>query len=517
MRQAARRLTRAQVARTVSVPAPVGGWNARDSLAQMDRRDAVLLENMFPTANDVRVRSGYSVFSSGGGMTGTVKSLMSYNPPSGAARLFAASGSVIYDVSSATASSSLTGLTNDEWQHCMMGTAGGNFLVICNGADAVRHWNGSAWAAPAITGATPSTLVQCNVFKQRLWFVERNSLRTWYLPVNAVAGAAASIDFSGLFNRGGSLVAMTTWSLDVGFGIDDYAVWVTSEGEVAVYQGTDPTLVPPAAGSFSLVGVYQLAKPIGRRCFVKFGGDVMYLGMDGLTPLTKALTTQGETTALRVTSKIQTAVNDYTAQFGSTFGWQTILHPAENMLLINVPTSTSPLQSLQLAMNTVTGSWAQFRGWNAACWERHNDLIYFGGSGFVGQAWSTTSDAGSNIEFSGLQAFATHGAGTQLKQVKMSRPIIATNGAPAVLLGVNADYDQTAPTGLLSYSGTTAGIWGTSTWSSGVWGGNLDIKRDWQTAFAMGYSFAAYLKGTTRNESMRWISTDYLLEDAGVL
>lgn len=479
----------------------------------MDRRDAVILENMFPTANDVRVRLGYSVASSGGGLTGSVKSLMSYNPPSGSAKLFAAAGSVIYDVSGATAVSSLTSLTSDEWQHCMMGTSGGNFLVICNGADTVRHWNGSAWAAPAITGATPANLIHCNVFKERLWFVEKNSLKTWYLPVNSVAGAATSIDFSGLFNRGGSLVAMTTWSLDVGFGIDDYAVWVTSEGEVAVYQGTNPSI----ATEWALVGVYQLAKPLGRRCFVKFGGDVMYLGVDGLTPLSKALTTQGETTNLRVTSKIQTAVNDYTAQFSTNFGWQTILYPAENMLLINVPVNTSTLTSAQLVMNTVTGSWAQFRGWNAACWERHNDKIYFGGDSIVGLAWTTNSDNGTNIEFQGLQAFHAHGAGSQLKQVKMARPIISTDGAPAILLGVNADYDQTAPTGLLSYTGTAAGIWGTSLWGSGIWGGGLEIKRDWQTAYAMGYSFAAFLKGTVRNETMRWISTDYLLEDAGVL
>lgn len=511
VRVAARRFNRAQVARTVSVPAPVGGWNARDSLAQMDKRDAVVLDNMFPTANDVRVRLGYALQSSGGGMTGSVNSLMSYNPPSGSPTLFAAAGTAIYNVNGATAASSLTGLTNDRWQHCMMGTSGGNFLVVVNGSDAVRHFNGTVWAAPAITGVTPANLIHCNVFKERLWFVEKNSLKVWYLPVNSVAGAASAIDFSGLFNRGGSLMAMTTWSLDVGFGMDDYAVFVTSEGEVAVYQGTDPS----ASTSWALVGVYQLGKPLGRRCFVKYGGDVMYLGADGLTPLSKALTTVGETTNVRVTAKIQTAVSDYTSAYGSIDGWQTILYPSDNILLINVPTGTGP-NAVQLAMNTITGSWARFTGWDAACWERHNDKLYFGGNGVVNQAWVGNKDGTADIQFSGLQAFSSHG-GVQLKQIKMARPIITTDGSPAILLGVNADYDQSAPTGLLSYSGTTAGIWDTGTWGAATWGGSLEIKRDWQTAFAMGYSFAAYLKGTTRNENVRWVSTDYLLEDAGVL
>ena len=32
-------------ARTASIPAPIGGWNARDSLANMDAMDAVTMLN----------------------------------------------------------------------------------------------------------------------------------------------------------------------------------------------------------------------------------------------------------------------------------------------------------------------------------------------------------------------------------------------------------------------------------------------------------------------------------------
>jgi hypothetical protein len=48
-------------ATTASVPAPIGGWNARDSLAAMAPTDAVQLVNWYPTPTDVTMRSGYNV------------------------------------------------------------------------------------------------------------------------------------------------------------------------------------------------------------------------------------------------------------------------------------------------------------------------------------------------------------------------------------------------------------------------------------------------------------------------
>jgi hypothetical protein len=46
-------------AQTASIPAPIGGWNARDSLANMSPTDAVQLVNWFPTPTDVTMRRGY--------------------------------------------------------------------------------------------------------------------------------------------------------------------------------------------------------------------------------------------------------------------------------------------------------------------------------------------------------------------------------------------------------------------------------------------------------------------------
>jgi hypothetical protein len=45
---------------TASVSSPIGGWNARDSIAEMPPLDAVVLDNMYPTPTDVQLRLGYT-------------------------------------------------------------------------------------------------------------------------------------------------------------------------------------------------------------------------------------------------------------------------------------------------------------------------------------------------------------------------------------------------------------------------------------------------------------------------
>ena len=81
-------------ATTASLPAPIGGWNARDSLAEMSPTDAVQLTNFFPTPYDVQLRRGYTKYSTG--ITGQVNTLMTYAGTT-SQTLFAAAGGVIYD------------------------------------------------------------------------------------------------------------------------------------------------------------------------------------------------------------------------------------------------------------------------------------------------------------------------------------------------------------------------------------------------------------------------------------
>lgn len=517
MRVAQRPLKRTQVSRTVSVPAPVGGWNARDPLADMAPKDAVSLDNMFCSPTDVAVRAGYSQWATG--MTGMINSVCSYSPPSGTQELYAAVGEYIYDVSAsgAVGAAVVSGQTSDKWQHVNFGTSGGNFLYMVNGVDKPQLYDGSTWVAvdgvstPAITGVTTTSLTNICSHQSRLWFIEKNTMKVWYLPTSSIGGAANAINFSSLFTRGGYLVSMGSWSLDAGYGMDDYAVFATSEGQMAIYKGNDPA----SASTWALIGIYDVGSPIGRRCMRKYAGDLTVISRDGLLPLSKSLMSSRVSSRETLTDKIQTVMSEYTTLYGGNFGWQTVQFPQENMLLVNVPVSASV--SYQLAMNTITGAWSRFLGWNAACFELHNDSLYFGGNGVVCKAWDSYTDNGNNIAFDGQQSFNYLGNSSQTKHVSMARPIISTDGNVGLLLGVNVDFDLTAPAGTPTFSPSTAGSWDSGTWDVAAWGGDLEIKKEWQTVSGVGYCFSAHLKGSTKGARLRWASTDYLASVGGVI
>jgi hypothetical protein len=115
---------------------------------------------MFPTPTDVQLRLGYTK-----ACTGIVdeldnplpvNSLMNYAGPT-TQDLFAAAGDYIWDVSGTTAVQSHA-ITNDKMQHINITTAGGHFLVACNGQDATTFWNGTEW----INNASTTTAQQVN-------------------------------------------------------------------------------------------------------------------------------------------------------------------------------------------------------------------------------------------------------------------------------------------------------------------------------------------------------------------
>ena len=471
-------------ATTASIPAPIGGWNGRDSLAEMPPTDAVQMVNFYPTPSDVTLRKGYTQVSiittstgvktissiTKSGTTATVttatahglidneyisvsgatpsdyngvfmitstgattftyvmlsipatnatggaytikvstpiRTLMDY-PTTGGYKLFGACGTTIYDCKPATAVSYFTGISSDKLQFVNFTNTAGSFTVACNGIDPVMVFNGTSWfyiattstaqtistitrvgtlatlttAAPhglvtnnyvtiagateaayngsyvitktgastftytmattpaanatvvgtytvlGITGADSSTFINVNLFKNRLYFTQKDTLACWYLDVNAIAGVANPLYFGGIARNGGYLQAMGTWTLDAGQGADDYAVFVTSMGEVIVYNGTDPT----TAATWALKGVWQLGQTFARRCFFKWAGDLLLLTQDGLVPLASALQSSRLDPRINLTDKIFYPISVACSNYYANFGWQINYFASEKCL-----------------------------------------------------------------------------------------------------------------------------------------------------------------------------------------
>jgi hypothetical protein len=168
-------------------------------------------------------------------------------------------------------------------------------------------------------------------------------------------------------------------------------------------------------------------------------------------------------------------------------------------------------------MNTITGSWCRFEDWDAFCWELYNDNIYFGTTNKVCKAWSGNADFDTNVNGEVLPAFSSFGYYGNIKHFKMAKPIISTDGNPGVLLGINTDYDTTAPTGTPTFTATTAATWDSATWDASVWGGSYSIKKDWQTIGGIGNTASLHLVTASKGVNIRWASTVYVYEVGGVI
>lgn len=659
-------------AKTASVPAPIGGWNARDSLANMSPTDAVQLVNWFPTPTDVTMRKGYSVSSilttstgvktistithvdavatlttatAHGLVTGAyvsisgttpaaysgvfkitvtsttkftynmattpgtdatvvgtylnqattpVNTLMNYTTSSGY-KLFAAAGTDIWETTTNPATKVFSNITSDKLQFVNITNTAGQFLVACNGVDPVMIYDGSAWfyvatttTAPAIstiartspsatatvttatahglitgnrvtisgasestfngtfvvtvtgantytytstgtstvtsvtgsyttigiTGVNSNTFVNVNLFKNRLYFTQKDTLSCWYLPVDSIGGAASPLYFGGIARNSGYLQAMGTWTLDAGQGADDYAVFVTSMGEVIVYNGTDPS----SATTWALKGVWQLGQTFSRRCFFKWSGDLLLLTQDGLVPLASALQSSRLDPRINLTDKIYFAVSQAASLYYAEFGWQINYFAGENMLILNIPI---PNGIEQYVMHTITKSWARFTNIQGYCWEVSGDAdMHFGSNGFVGTFYSATSDDESNITATAQQAYSYFDSPGQLKRFTMVRPILqSTGGVPSVLCGISVDFDTQSQLGAVSFNPSIQkdAVWDTAKWDGNLWAGGLVTTKIWQGVTGIGYTGSVNLNAASRGIELHWASTDYVMEAGGVV
>jgi len=168
-------------------------------------------------------------------------------------------------------------------------------------------------------------------------------------------------------------------------------------------------------------------------------------------------------------------------------------------------------------MNTVTGAWCRFSGWNAYCFEVFQDRLYFGGVGVVRQAWTGQGDLGANIVADAKHAFTDFGAPGQQKIFRLARPTIQTDGRPGVLIGMNVDYEDVQPTGILSPGAINISTWGSTTWGGGVWGGGMTTDRDWESLSAIGIVGAFRLKVSSKDARVRWSATDVVFEPGSIL
>jgi hypothetical protein len=503
---------KSKVSQSASIPAPVRGWNARDSLANMPEDFAVELENIFPNLTSCDLRSGFASHSTGNG-SGAVETLVEYAGPS-TRKLISAAGSVIYDSSAAGGSTSIaTGKANARWQTTMFGTSGGNFLFMVNGEDAPIYYNGSAFVTPTLSGVTATDIVNVAAHQRRLFFVFNDSLVFGYLPVVSVAGTVATFDIGGLCKKGGYLQAIGSWTRDGGAGPDDLFVAITSEGECIIYSGNDPS----SADAWSLAGVFNIGKPIGRRCLEKSGSDLTVITQDGAISLSAFLPIdQVAASGQAISTNIQNEFLASTRAYSTIFGWQSILYPQGSYSLFNIPLSST--ESVQYVVNSQTGAWCKFTGQNAACWSLYNGDLYFGAQdgGVIYKADTGTSDNAADIDWKIRPSFSYYGSRGNKKIFSLCRPHFISSGVPSFAIDLNLDFSDINPTNIPTPSETASALWDVSKWDESYWAEEV-TSAAWTTVFGMGECASPTIRGGTKTVSISFTAYDMIWQQGGAL
>jgi hypothetical protein len=467
-------------AKPKTFPAPIRGWVLNENLATVGGASARVLDNWFPTTQGIRVRGGSFKHAT---LDDKVLSMWTYK--NGATEtFFAATETKVYDITSPAdadtiPTAAIIGQSDGYYSAQQFGTAGGEYLYICNddSADYPYVFDGSSWAQVttvstiAITGVDPRLLSQTWSYASRLFFVESGTLDAWYLPTDSIGGAANQFSLSGIVKRGGYLVFGGSWSLGAGDGLSDKCVFVTSEGEVAVYSGTNPA----SASTWVLDNVYRIGRPLGKNCVMRAGGDLLICTEQGLVPLSAAIRLGKDYAALSMAAISAPIEPEWEAQVAKrqTLPWEVLKISSKSMGIVSQPRISDDIPAQCFAFNLETGAWAKFDQWDVRCTGLYDGLGYFGSNdACVYLMESGGSDAGTpytakyaaNPDHCGSIGFT--------KTFQQARAMfLATHPfTPQISAGVDYQYDfPAAPSAVADYSSSQwdSGLWDVATWDGG--------------------------------------------------
>ena len=495
------------------IPAPTMGWNTRDSLSAMRSQYAVVLDNYFPEHGVVRLRRGSVEHATGLSATDAVETLFVWR--SGATeKLFAICDGSIYDVTASaesySAETGVVAITNSAFR----GVNFNGYGILTNGSDAPLAINAAGeWVAHGFTasGLDAANLEQVAVFKNRLFFTERNTANLWYGEINAVTGPLSKINLGLVNAAGGNCIAIGSLTLDSGIGVDDFLVIFMHSGDALVYRGTDPS----NAANWALVGRFHIGRVVGKNPLVKLGGDLIAITPDGFVPLLGFLRVGRAQTQLAISDAIAPSITEAARESAGSAGWGGVLYSDANWLLFNIPANTAAGESVQFVQNTQTGAWCRFTGLDARCWAVSSEGIFFGAPG--GKVWKADVDqVGEDHSIAGEIATAFTRLRTPAdKQFRMIRAHVESQQAASFQLLTRVDYSRQVSVASQAMTAATGSKWDEAEWDEAKWGRRETRFRNWTGVNTTGSSLSLSLLSRTQNQRVEFYGADVLFDIVG--
>lgn len=530
-----------QTSQATSIPAPIKGINAISGLVGMAPDECIYTYNLMPYDFGAQVRQGYVEWANGW-TGGAAKTVIPFEGNTAVDdRLFIASAEGIFDctaegettptqVVTFPSSADLAGnctttlFTNDGNERFLLVTDAENGYYIYS-ADTQAWTKVTSGGGPgSIQGVDPADFIFVSIWKNRLWFIEKDSTNAWYLSAGAITGQATKFNFGSQFRQGGQLLMMLNWTLDGGDGIDDLLVVISKSGDVVVYKGTDPS----QASSFGLVGVWYVGDiPFSNRIAYSYAGEIFILSVYGLLPMSALLNGSSiNDPDVYITHKVSRYIRIVMDTSFNSSGWQVYTQDKRGFLTITTPINP-PFNQVSFSMYLGTNGWGIQRGvprghstnWQGESYfcDNSTNKLYIDRGDVDGVFLDPDTDGEPEpIDWSALSSFQTFGEPARYKRCQYIRPMFIGGGAPAFKVEAAYDYDISEIPSFPVLGGQPSALWDDGIWDAGLWGGGTRSSDNPRGANGMGRHVAIKIRGRS-SEPTVLISYDVTWDAGGLM
>ena len=489
----------------VTMPAPFGGLDLISPIDNTEPFFALDLINILPSNNAPSLRKGYVEFQDTTNAA-PVRMLKAMPLPNGTFKLIAAIDTKIYAIDGTGVTDTGATISNSNCNAEIFN----NKMFICNGADTVQVYDGVAGtiANSTFTGVTLADLVNVSSYKNRLYFIEKDSASIWYGGTNTVGSSALTEeDLSYIIQRGGFLVFAGSYTNTTSTTAQDLFIVVSSEGELLAYDGNDPT-------DWKAVARYYIGKPLGYQAFVRVNQDVWILTEQGIVPVSSLLKSDPQQASETVSRRINPLISQAAAALPFSNRWQGAFYPQGRRVYIQIP--FSGLKTYLLVYSIDTGAWTKFHNYDdgdcLSITVAAGKPWYGSDDGIIYEAEVGYNDRGETIEWKIETPFSFYGSRGNYKTFKDIRPLIKTVRGTGMTIGLSTDFRRISPyetvttsTGGFytpwSIAGTVSGQVGFTPWGS-RWSTGTDYIYDRFAAKGQGHCASIALSGNYKDKSL---------------
>ena len=508
------------------MPPPSSGLDLVSAIDNMEPTYALELINVFPGSGAPTVRKGYYKLSKPS--SSAINFMAELPKTDGTSVLVSATDTALYATTTAGVNTTITKAsphTSGEFSYTIFN----NKIYLCNNAgsatDQAQYWDGVAATASnlAFTGVSMQNLCNVSSYRERLFFVERNSLTFWYgnLKANGVgASALTSFDTSYTFRFGGKLIFAGSYTNQTASTSQNLFFACTSEGELAFWQGTDPGNTT-GTDPWTLVARYKVGKPLGFRAFIRVNQDIWLLTQQGIIPLSALFQADPEAALKMVSEKVNPLIATSASSVPFSYIWGGFTWSIGRRVYVSVPISSGTSWMLVYSMDSKGWTIFQLKE-TTDCLSScvFNNLPHYGSSN--GTLWKgetgnldrgDTGGVGFAINFNYRSAFSFYGSRGNFKAFRDVRPILQTQAGLSFNLGIDVDFKRNEIVPAVLTTAGDATDWG-DPWGS-PWASSTEYLFNRYAVKGQGHCAAIRFSGSLNNVECRILSFEVRFEMGG--